>query len=106
MAAALTIGKTSTDEGQLTLSLTGKLDTMTSLQLEAELKKCLDTVKHLVFDFSALDYVSSAGLRVLVKAQKVMNKQGTMVVRNPNSEIYEILDVTGLAGILTIETDK
>ena len=87
----------------LTLTLSGRLDTTTAPQLEAELKGNLDGVEHLVLDFAALDYLSSAGLRVLLAAQKLMNKQGEMVVRNVNETIAEIFDVTGFCDILTIE---
>ena len=88
---------------ELTLTLTGRMDTTTAPQLEAELKAGLDGVERLVLDFAALDYLSSAGLRVLLAAQKVMNKQGEMVVRNVNETIMEIFDVTGFSDILTIE---
>ena len=87
----------------LTLKLSGRLDTTTAPQLEAELKSSLDAVEHLVLDFAALDYLSSAGLRVLLAAQKTMNRQGVMVVRNVNETIAEIFDVTGFCDILTIE---
>ena len=87
----------------LTLTLSGRLDTTTAPQLEAELKASLAGVEHLVLDFAALDYLSSAGLRVLLSAQKVMNKQGSMVVRSVNETIAEIFDVTGFCDILTIE---
>ena len=88
---------------ELTISLTGRLDTTTAPQLEAELKESLSGVEHLVLDFSALEYLSSAGLRVLLAAQKQMNKQGDMVVRHVNETIAEIFDVTGFCDILTIE---
>jgi anti-sigma B factor antagonist len=88
---------------ELTITLTGRMDTTTAPQLEAELKDSLSGVEHLVLDFAALDYLSSAGLRVLLAAQKQMNKQGDMVVRNVNETIAEIFDVTGFADILTIE---
>ena len=87
----------------LTLTLSGRLDTTTAPQLEAELKASLAGVEHLVLDFAALDYLSSAGLRVLLAAQKIMNKQGDMVVHNVNETIAEIFDVTGFCDILTIE---
>jgi len=87
----------------LTLILTGRLDTTTAPQLEAEMKASLEGVEHLVLDFAALDYLSSAGLRVLLAAQKQMNRQGDMVVRNVNETIAEIFDVTGFCDILTIE---
>lgn len=87
----------------LTLRLTGRLDTTTAPQLEAELKKSISGVEKLVFDFQELEYLSSAGLRVLLAAQKVMNKQGQMIVRNVNDTISEIFEVTGFSDILTIE---
>lgn len=87
----------------LTLTLTGRLDTTTAPQLEAELKASLEGVEHLTLDFAALDYLSSAGLRVLLAAQKIMNRQGEMVVRNVNETIAEIFDVTGFCDILTVE---
>lgn len=90
-------------ETSLTLNISGRLDTTTAPQLEAELKESLAGVEHLVLDFAALDYLSSAGLRVLLAAQKTMNKQGDMVVRNVNETIAEIFDVTGFCDILTIE---
>lgn len=88
---------------ELTITLTGRLDTTTAPQLENELKDSLPGVAHLALDFAGLDYLSSAGLRVLLGAQKVMNKQGDMVVRNVNETIAEIFDVTGFCDILTIE---
>ena len=87
----------------LTLTLSGRLDTTTAPQLEAELKPSLEGVEHLELDFAALDYLSSAGLRVLLATQKIMNKQGDMVVRNVNDTIAEIFEVTGFCDILTIE---
>ena len=88
---------------ELTITLTGRLDTTTAPQLENELMDSLPGVEHLALDFAGLDYLSSAGLRVLLGAQKVMNKQGDMVVRNVNETIAEIFDVTGFCDILTIE---
>ena len=87
----------------LTLTLSGRLDTTTAPLLETELKTSLPGVENLALDFAALDYLSSAGLRVLLGAQKTMNKQGSMVVRNVNETIMEIFDVTGFCDILTIE---
>lgn len=86
----------------LTLALEGRLDTSTAPQLEAELGG-LTGVTGLVFDFSQLQYLSSAGLRVLLTAQKIMNKQGRMVVRHVNDTILEVFEVTGFRDILTIE---
>ena len=88
---------------ELTITLTGRLDTTTAPQLEGEMKPALNGVEALILDFAGLDYLSSAGLRVLLAAQKQMNKQGSMVVRNVNETISEIFDVTGFCDILTIE---
>ena len=87
----------------LNVSLEGRLDTMTAPDLEAQLTASLGGVENLVFDFAKLEYISSAGLRVLLSAQKTMNKQGTMVVRNATEEVKEIFEVTGFSDILTIE---
>ena len=87
----------------LDLALAGRLDTTTAPQLEAELKQSIDGVTELTLDFGKLEYLSSAGLRVLLSAQKVMNRQGTMTVRNVNETIMEIFEVTGFSDILTIE---
>ncbi len=97
----MTIEKT-INENELTVTLAGRLDTATAPQLEAELKD-LSGVEKLVLDFAALEYLSSAGLRVLLAAQKVMNKQGKMIIRNVNETIAEIFEVTGFVDILTIE---
>ena len=87
----------------LTIRLEGRLDTTTSPQLEEELKKSLPGAEELVFDFSKLDYLSSAGLRVLLSAQKVMAGKGGMVVKNVNEIVQEVFEVTGFCDILTIE---
>ena len=87
----------------LSITLKGRLDTTTAPQLEGELRTALDGVEDLVFDMSALDYISSAGLRVLLSAQKTMNRQGSMVIRNVNEEVMEVFEVTGFSDILTIE---
>lgn len=88
---------------ELTIGLVGRLDTTTAPQLEAELKQSISGVKKLILDFVALEYLSSAGLRVLLAAQKVMNKQGEMIIRNVNETIAEIFEVTGFSDVLTIE---
>ena len=88
---------------ELTMLLTGRLDTTTAPQLEGELKNGLDGVESLVLDFKELEYLSSAGLRILLAAQKTMNKQGKMVIRNVNEVIQEVFEVTVFADILTIE---
>ena len=88
---------------ELTVALEGRLDTTTAPQLDDELKSALNGVTKLDCDLAKLEYISSAGLRVLLSAQKVMNKQGEMVVKNANEEIKEIFEVTGFVDILTIE---
>ena len=98
----MTIEKT-INASELTIAITGRLDTITAPQLESELKASMEGMSSLVLDFAALDYLSSAGLRVLLAAQKVMNKQGKMVIRNVNDTIAEIFEVTGFCDILTIE---
>lgn len=90
------------ENSSLTFALEGRLDTMTAPQLEAEVNSSLEGITDLAFDFAKLVYVSSAGLRVLLAAQKKMNKQGKMEVRNVCPEIKEVLDVTGFSDILTI----
>ena len=89
-------------ESTLTLALEGRLDTGSAPQLEAELKQSINGVTNLIFDMKKLEYTSSAGLRVLLSAQKVMNKQGEMVICNVNEEIMEVFEVTGIVDILTI----
>ena len=88
---------------ELSVALEGRLDTATAPQLEAELNQSLSKIEKLVFDFALLEYLSSAGLRVLLGAQKIMNKQGEMIVRNVNETIMEIFEVTGFCDVLTIE---
>lgn len=88
---------------ELDIALVGRLDTATAPKLEEELKECIDSVSMLSMDFSKLDYLSSAGLRVLLQAQKIMNRQGSMIIKNVNDTIMEIFDVTGFTDILTIE---
>ena len=85
------------------MALTGRLDTTTAPELEAALQKILPETTQLTFDFSELEYISSAGLRVLLSAQKVMNKQGKMVVKNVKDVVREVFEVTGFTDILTIE---
>ncbi len=91
------------DGDKLTVTLEGRLDTTTSPMLEEELRSALDGVAELNFDLNALDYISSAGLRVLLSTQKVMNRQGKMVLRGVKPEIMEIFEVTGFVDILEIE---
>lgn len=91
------------ENGTLTIALEGRLDTVTAPDLEAEISSSIDEVENLKFDMEALEYISSAGLRVLLSAQKNMAKKGTMVLYNVNDTVMEIFDVTGFADILTIE---
>lgn len=91
------------DDKAMTIALVGRLDTTTAPELEASIKESISGINSLVFDFSELAYISSAGLRVLLSTQKTMNKQGTMVIRNVNETIMEIFEVTGFIDILTIE---
>ena len=86
----------------LNVVLSGRLDTITAPQLEAELKVSLDGITELILDFQNLEYLSSAGLRVLLAAQKVMNRQGTMTVMHVSDTVHEIFEVTGFIDILTI----
>ncbi len=87
---------------KLTVTLEGRLDTTTAPQLEAELKSSLEGVDSLTLNFEKLEYLSSAGLRVILSAQKIMNKQGEMVIKNVNETIMEVFEVTGFVDILTI----
>ena len=89
--------------GTLTISLSGRLDTVSAPQLDEELKASIGDVSELILDLANLDYMSSAGLRILLSAQKTMNKQGKMIVKNVNSTIMDIFEVTGFTDILTIE---
>ncbi len=95
--------KKAIENGAAAYVLEGRLDTTTAPQLETELKAALDGVTELTLDIEKLEYISSAGLRVLLSAQKIMNKQGGMKVRNVSKAVMEIFEVTGFADILTIE---
>ena len=88
---------------ELTLILDGRLDTATSPKLEEELKAVLGNLKKLVLDFTNLEYISSAGLRVLLMAQKAMSKQGEMIILNVNETVMEVFEITGFADMLTIQ---
>lgn len=98
----MTIEKT-LNGAELTVVVAGRLDTITAPELETSLRESYAGVSKLVLDFAVLDYVSSAGLRVILQAQKTMNKQGEMVIRNVNEGINEVFEVTGFIDILTIE---
>jgi anti-sigma B factor antagonist len=90
------------ENGKAAFALEGRLDTVTAPELENELKAALDGVTELTLDFDQLEYISSAGLRVLLSAQKTMNKQGEMRILHVNETIMEIFEVTGFSDILTI----
>ena len=98
----MTINKT-LNNSELTISLEGRLDTLTAPELEKELKRSIAGVDELTFDIAGLRYISSAGLRVLLSAQKVMNRQGKMTIRNIGANIMEIFELTGFIDILNIE---
>lgn len=97
----LTINKT-IENGSAVFALEGRLDTVTAPELEKELKESLDGVAELTLDFEKLEYISSAGLRVLLATQKVMNRQGSMKLVRVGETIMEIFEVTGFSDILTI----
>ena len=98
----MTINKM-TEGTKLTVALSGRMDTSTAPLLDAELKASLPGVKELVLDFAELSYLSSAGLRVLLGAQKTMVRQGGMVLKNVNETIMEVFEITGFVDILTIQ---
>lgn len=98
----MTIEKRSENE-KTTLAIAGRLDTTTAPQLEKELDSVLEGTKELVFDMHGLEYISSAGLRIILKAQKAMNAKGSMKLIGVNDSIMEIFEITGFADIITIE---
>ena len=89
--------------GTMTIALQGRLDTTTAPELETEVKASLDGASELILDMEQLDYISSAGLRVLLSAQKAMTKKGGMKVIHVNETVMEIFEVTGFSDILDIE---
>ena len=95
--------KTNLEEERLTVALEGRLDTTTAPELESCLQESISDVKELVMDFEKLDYISSAGLRVLLSAHKVMSTKGGMTIKNVNEIVQEVFEVTGFSDILTIE---
>ena len=98
----MNIIKNKIDE-ELTVSLEGRLDTTTSPDFENEIKGLYDTTENLVIDMEKLDYISSAGLRVLLAVQKQMSGKGSMVIRNANEIVSEVFEVTGFVDVLNIE---
>ena len=97
----LTISKKVEDKA-VTFVLDGRLDTITAPQLETEIKESIDGIVSLILDFEKLEYISSAGLRILLAAQKIMNVQGKMLLKHVNQSVMDIFEVTGFADILTI----
>lgn len=97
------IRKIREDENTLEISIEGRLDTMTAPELENFLKKELGERKKLELDLQELEYISSAGLRVILSAQKVMNRQGSMVLRSVREEVMDVFEITGFVDILTIQ---
>ena len=91
------------EDDKLYVAVEGRLDTITSPDLEKEINEAIEGVKELTIDFDKVEYISSSGLRVLLAEQKVMNKQGSMKLINVNDTIMEIFEVTGFTDILTIE---
>ena len=87
----------------LTVMLEGRLDTTTSPILEEELKGSIEGMTKVVLDLEKLEYISSAGLRVILSTQKIMNKQGEMVIKNVSESVMEVFEITGFVDILTIE---
>ncbi len=90
-------------ESRLNLAVIGRLDTTTAPQLDAAIRESIDGVDELTLDFSELEYISSAGLRVLLSAQKTMNKQGKMLLTGVQEAVMEVFEITGFADILTIQ---
>ena len=95
--------KKTKNDTTLTLAIQGRIDTTTAPQLEAELRSDIDGVTELYLDFTGVEYISSAGLRVLLSAQKLMSRQGKMVLSHVNESVMEVFEVTGFSDILTIE---
>lgn len=90
----------------LTIQLVGRLDAVTALELDKYLQATLKGVTDLTIDLADLEYISSAGLRMLLKTQKRMDKQGAMQIKNIRENVREVLDMTGFSGFLTLAEDK
>ena len=102
MASSVDINKIS-DGAKLVVSVSGRVDSTTAPQFEEEIKSSIEGVTELVIDFKELEYISSAGLRVLLSTQKTMMKQGSMVIKNVSEEVMDVFEVTGFVDMLTIE---
>lgn len=90
-------------DSELIMALKGRLDNSTAAQFDEAVKASINGTKSLILDFKELEYLSSAGLRIILSAQKIMNRQGKMTIRNVNDTIMEVFEMTGFADILTIE---
>jgi anti-sigma B factor antagonist len=90
-------------EDQVVLELSGRIDAVSAPALDSKINENIDLAKNLVFDFKGIEYVSSAGLRVLLSAQKKMQEKGTMKLKNVCEEVMDVFEMTGFADILTIE---
>lgn len=95
--------KTNNQGTTLYVSIDGRIDTTTAPSLEEKIRLSISDITELYIDFEKVEYISSAGLRVLLSTQKIMNKQGRMVIKNVNETVMDVFDVTGFADILTIE---
>ena len=91
------------ENGKVLMAVNGRLDTTTAPALDKAIAECMKDEKHLVLDLGSMEYISSAGLRVLLTAQKMMMKTGSMKVKNVREEIMDIFEMTGFADILDIE---
>ena len=94
------------DGANLTVKLVGRLDAVTAMQLDKDFAATLKGVSNLTLDLAKLDYVASAGLRILLKTQKKMDRQGSMVIKNVQDSVREVLDMTGFSNFLTLEEKK
>lgn len=94
------------DGSALTIYISGRIDAATALQLDKDLQATLGGVSDLTVDLADLEYISSAGLRTLLKIQKRMDRQGAMRIRNIRENVREVLDMTGFSNFLTIAEDK
>lgn len=91
------------NDSELTISIVGRIDSNTSPDLEKELKCSIEGIKTLVLDFEGVEYISSAGLRVLLSMQKIFRTQGKMIIKNVNESVLEVFEITGFSEILTIQ---
>ena len=99
----MTISKCIDSDTRVTLKVSGRLDTISAPELDTELKRSVEGITELVFDMEELEYISSAGLRVLLSAQKIMDKQGSMKLTHVSPAVMEIFEITDFVSFLTIE---